>query len=397
MTGWTRERVWKGVALLAGAVSVAKGLRRPNLWSATQALVNYGQGFTRRGLFGATLAHWLHLERYARFSWFSLAMLLGLLGMLAWITVRSHAFARLGAGEPVAIFFSSYAITYLAHLVGYLDIPLALVTVALLLVRRPMLRLAMAVPACLAALLVHEMFLVVFLPVVLFSFWLDGLAMEDGRRRRLIWTLAAGLALVACGTTLRVAHPLGTVKAGALREEIARAADFPLREDFFPVLQRPTAESVRMTEEALRTPFFRRRFLVSALTFAPTLLMLLAAIVWSVREMQPGRWRGLTRAAALLAALSPLCMNFFGYDFGRWDALVCLQAYLVLLCLARTVKVEFKRAYRVAAVIVVGLSLASGEWFARDILMDGGRVNSWKQVAHLLQGGASHRMEPPQQ
>jgi hypothetical protein len=37
------------------AVSLLKGLRMPNLWSATHMTFNYTQGFIRRGLFGQVL------------------------------------------------------------------------------------------------------------------------------------------------------------------------------------------------------------------------------------------------------------------------------------------------------------------------------------------------------
>ncbi len=393
MTRAGQVGVWKVLALAAGAVSCLKGLRRPNLWAATQAMVNYGDGLTRRGLFGATLGRWLHLEHYARFTVVSLALLAILLGMLAWLTARSRAFERLGAGEPVALFFSSYAVTYLAHVVGYLEIPLAIVTVGLLLVRRPMLRAAVAVPVCLGGLLVHEMFLVVFLPVILFRLWMDGLAMEDASRRRPIWGVAAGLALLACGATVGLARPRSAAQVGAMQREMAGRADFPLREDFFPVLERSTGDNLRMTAEALRTPFFRERFVVSALIFAPPVLMLLAAVVWSVRGLE--RRRGLTLAAAMVAALSPLGMNFFGYDYGRWDALVCLEAYLVLLCVGRVVRVEFGRAYRVAAVTVLLFGMVSGEWVGRGILMDGAEANSWKRVIPLGKTWGWHLMHPP--
>ena len=398
MTRSTRERFWKALAPVVGIISCAKGLRRPNLWAATQAMVNYDHGFTKRGLFGATLGSWLHLERYTRFSVVSLALLLVLLGMLAWMTLRSRAFERLGAGEPVAIFFASYAVTYLAHVVGYLDIPLAILTVGLLLVRRTTLRLAAAVPVCVVALLVHEMFLLVFLPVVLFSLWADGLQAEEEPRRR-IWAMAGGLALLACGVTLCLAlkGPLSAAQSAAMRDDIAGRVDFPVRDDFFPVLERSTMDNLRMTVGALRTPFFRERFVVSALTFAPTILMLLAATIWTIQRMEPRRFRGLTMAAAVAAALSPLCMTLFGYDFGRWDELVCLAAYLVLLCVARLGALEFGTAYRVAAVAAIALSLASGEWSAKDILMDGVRANSWQQIGHLLRAPESHWMLPPAQ
>jgi hypothetical protein len=382
--GW-----WRGAALLAGVVSCLKGLRRPNLWAATQAMVNYDHGFVKRGLFGATVGGWLHLEHYARFTVVSEVLLVLLLGLLAWLTVRSGAFERLGDGEPVAIFFASYAITYLTHLVGYLDIPLAILTVGLIAIRRMEVRLAAAVPVCVAGVLIHEMFVVVFLPVILFSFWVDGVRRE-GKERTRVWAAAGLLTVVVAGVTMRLAleRPMTATQAEAMREDVARRADFEVREDFFAVMGRSSGENFAMMRGVMQAPFFRHRFLASAAAFAPAILLLLAAVVWSVRGVS-WRFRGVTMAAAIGAGLSPVGMNFLGYDFGRWDALVCLELYLVALILAKEREpgeVEFRIVYRWAAVVAIVLGLACGELFAKDILLDGAKANSFGSLAKVRRG-----------
>ena len=191
--------LWRTAAIVFGTISLAKGLRAPSRWAATQALVNYDHGLVKRGLFGATLGHWLHLERYGRFSLASYALLAIFFALLVWFTVRSGILADLGSGEVVAVFFSSFAVTYIATLVGYLDICLGVLTLLALLVRDPRARFAVAVPISIAAILIHELFLFVFLPAVLFSFVLDGIRMVDRRQRRLIWCFAGMLFLISAG------------------------------------------------------------------------------------------------------------------------------------------------------------------------------------------------------
>jgi hypothetical protein len=50
-----RPKHFAVVAAIVFAVSLLKGLRMPNLWSATHMTFNYSQGFIRRGPFGEIL------------------------------------------------------------------------------------------------------------------------------------------------------------------------------------------------------------------------------------------------------------------------------------------------------------------------------------------------------
>jgi len=65
-------------------MAVLKGLRRPSMWAATQAQLDYSHGFIKRGLLGAVYGP-LGGDHYGRLSWIfaaELGVFLLLLGLL---------------------------------------------------------------------------------------------------------------------------------------------------------------------------------------------------------------------------------------------------------------------------------------------------------------------------
>jgi hypothetical protein len=371
------RRFWRMAAAVLGGVSFLRGVRHPSRWAATQAMVNYEFGVVKRGLFGATLGGWLHMEHYGRFALVSFALLSLLVVMLVWMTWRSGALRRLGAGEPVAVFFASFAMTYLAHLVGYLEVPLAVLTIALLLIRSPWVRLAAALPVCVAGILVHEMYFVVFLPAVLFSLLLDGCLQQEAGRRRTLWVMSGALLLVCAAVTFRLGHqrPLTVKQAQAMQSSMAARVDFPVRKDFFDVLTFSSAKSLQgMEDHFLHWGGWRQVFVESVLIFAPTALLLILPGYWLLRGL-PGAFRRWIGAAAVAAACAPLAMHLFGFDSARWDALVCVESYLVLVTICWKMPGEgfvLPAGYRNAAVLVIALSMATAE-----TLMDGKEPNAF--------------------
>ncbi len=383
------RRFWSVAAVTLGTVSLLKGMRMPGRWAATQALVDYDQGFVKRGLFGQTAGHWLHLERYGRFSLFSYAVLLVFVALLVTLTVRSGALERLGTGEPVLLFAASFATTWVAHLVGYMDVLLGTMTVALLLVRQPFARLLAAVPVTVLALLMHEMFLLAFLPVVLLSLAVDAVATGEAQRRRLVMG-CAGLSVLALGMTcgLAFARPLSAGQVAAMETELAARANFPLRTDVFDVMMRGFFDNVAKIAHTVRTdPGWDITLLLCAVVFAPTLYLLVRGVRWASRAVADESPLGRRLPVlAVAAALSPLGMYAVAWDSGRWDALVCLDAFLVLLVLARALPgpmPRFSGRFRNATVLAVGLSIAAGEG-----LMDYRTVNTYPFVTDFFHAGA---------
>jgi len=356
---------WRLAAAVLGLVALLKGIRIPNLWSATQAMVNYDHGTVKRGLFGATFGHWFHLERYVRFTMFSSVLLLMFIGLLVWLVEGSGIFSRVELGVPVVVFASSYAVTYLASLIGYLDIPLGILAVGTLLVRNTKLRFLLAVPVCIVALMIHELFFIVFLPVILFSFVLDAALMEDSRGRLRIWAMCAVLFCISGAVTVRFAQEklITMAEAKALYAEDAARADFPVKPDFFWVLTRSSGKNLRVMKivYANRAWDFYLMMNVVRLFAVGTLLML--PILAIIKTFPDRPTRTVLKFAAFVAAFSPLLMHVIGWDNARWNALVCLTMFLVLLTLTRSLPVPsiaLSAGYRNAAILFIAISMATG-------------------------------------
>ena len=189
-------------ALGLGAIAFCKGIREPNAWSYTQAQLDYSAGFMRRGLFGAALSHPLGLNLYGHFAVFSTALLLLLFAALALLAHSSKLAERTPPGELLAVYASSYSVSYLADMNGYLDIPLALLCVLPLFVRRTGRRLAAAAVATVLGILIHEQFFFAFLPLLAVSVLFGGATAKSAGERRLAWAGAALLLALGLGLTM---------------------------------------------------------------------------------------------------------------------------------------------------------------------------------------------------
>jgi hypothetical protein len=206
------RRFWGWTALGLGVFAFCKGIRQPNDWSYTQAQLDYSAGLIRRGFFGATLGHWLHLNLYGHFAVVSTALLLLLMAMLVLLARSSKLADRMPPGELLAVYASSYSVSYLAHLNGYFDIPLALLCVAPLFVRRTGWRLAATVCSTLLAILIHEQFFFAFLPLSIVSVLFGTATARTAAERRLAWAGGALLAVLGLGLMMNF------VRQGSIRD-----------------------------------------------------------------------------------------------------------------------------------------------------------------------------------
>ena len=363
--GFADDRTfWKATAFLLGAVSLLKGMRYPGLWAATQVLINYDFGLIKRGLFGATLGNWLHLEHYTRFSLVSYVLLGLFVVLLGVFTLQAGALRKLGSIEVVALFAGSCTLTFMAHIVGYMDIPLGILTMLLLLVRNPMIRIIAAVPACLLGILIHESFLVVFFPCVLFSFILDIVRATDAKKRVTLLAFVSMLFAAVLSLTFGMALKtrLTQDQISALRVEGIRRADFPIREDVFDLLRHSTGQNIVSMKDHFLQPWMDLLYIEDKLIYGATIVLLLISVVKITRSSHAGKPLRILTAGAVIAACAPILMMFLGWDFARWDALCCLDCFLVLLTLCRVVPApvpSLSAGYRNAVILTIALSMAS--------------------------------------
>lgn len=374
---------WWALCPVLAAISVFKAIRLPNYKSATQAQVDYSLGLIKRGMFGAALARPLHLEIYSRFAVFSWLLFLATVAILLVFTWCSGARQRVRSPEILALFFSSYALVYMAHMVGYFEVLLLLLTLLCLLIRPFWIRLACALPIAVFALAVHEMFLFVFLPVLLFSFLAQGFAGDTTNPRKTFVVGAVALLLGASlVATVRLAlnPPMTPAQLALLRTHIAHLADFPTDEAMYDVLVRSTRDNLYiMRDVAARAPWWRQQ-LVSLITMGPTVMLLLATTRRLLRSTRrpASRWLSFS---AVMAALSPLAMHLLGFDVARFNAMVLLTSFLTLLAVCRFTQgapASLSRRQHQAVLLVMLLNMASG-----DLLMDGRTVRPFPFVREL--------------
>lgn len=367
-------RFWTRLSLLLGLWAILKGLRSPGEWALTQAQFDYSYGFIKRGLLGAAYsALHLHHRRPLTAAFFAELALFFLLLVL--FTRRSGFAQRFGTSAVLAAFTGSYAVTYLTHLVGYTDILLAAITILLLSLPRARQRFLLGLLLVPVAMLIHESFLLIFLPVILFSFLLDSLdstpktAAESPHARQAILygSILAAVALVLA-LVLALRPNLSPAVIEQFRSEMAARVDFPLRDDVFPIFHRSLRDNVLEAITGMRHIEWMRDFAASLFGILPVLAL---ALVWMRRLTSAFAHRNAAAhrmlwPAALAASLSPLLMYVIGWDCARWNVSTLLVTFLTLLVLSRRlpgVAIPFTTADRNAVILLIALGMASGSGF----------------------------------
>ncbi len=387
------NRFWRAAAVVFAVVSVLKGLRPPSLWAATQANLDYHHGFVKRGLFGQ-LAHSLGVAigHYDVFVIVSGVLLLMMLTVLGWWVVRSGAL-RLENGMMVAVFGASFALTYLTHLIGYLEIPLAIVALLAMSIGTSRARLpAIFIAGCFGV-LIHESYVLTFLPMTLLPPLLAALA---GRDRPALLSIAAVVGAIAIALlSVALGHPLTPHDAGGMQASMAAAVDFRTRDDFFPVLTRSAADNVTVMSGTMSNGLWWLAQCNAFVTFMPTAALFLWIALDLIGKNEPPSQRFLLQAAVLTAGLSPLLMQFLGWDIYRWYALAAFSSFVSMTVVHRHYgKTAAPVGVRNAAILLIGINMATGTG-----LFDGFHVNTfpfvdfWKSVIHWVASGG-HFTQP---
>jgi hypothetical protein len=362
--GSGERRFWRWTALGLGAIAIGKGMRLPSAWPYTQAQLNYSVGFMRRGLFGSVLGHPLGLNRYSHFAVVSTALLGLLFAALVLLARTSRLAERMPPGELLAVYASSYSVTYLAHLNGYLDIPLALLCVGALFVRSTSWRLAAAAVATIVGILIHEQFFFAFLPVLVISVAFGAATGKTAGERRVAWTGSILLAVLGIGLTWYLGRhgSISPAQTEQLTRSIVRAADRPPEDGVLKVLPRTPKENLEIMKSVWARPTFIPAQIESLLLFGPTAAVLSWATFLLLRRWVPRRHRWLY-VGTLLATLMPLSLNVLGWDKNRWNELISLNAFVMLLVVSRMVGAEPVRLplrLRRTCLIVMLLNMATG-------------------------------------
>lgn len=355
-------RFWQATSVLAGAIAVYKGLRIPNRWSATQAQIDYSLGIVKRGFFGAVFGHAFHLNHYRNFAVLSF-LLLALL--LAATVLFVKASIDRSAWEVAAVFAGSYSVTMLASTIGYFDILLASLAILSLLMPTQTTRIAVALPLSVVAMLVHEIYLLVFLPILLLQFVLEAIAGSTARERRIGAASVVVLALLCGAISIRLAArpPMTELQLQEMIAHIGNNVDFLPRDDFYAVMIRSGHDNFSFMRSVMfRLSWWRMLQLQGLLLFGPVFAFL-GWVAFTLSRAQRKISAPLLFAMLTVCACSPLLLHLIAWDVSRFDGLACFSYFLaILVCMrffgAGTLSISAKR--QAVAVCVLLLSMASG-------------------------------------
>jgi hypothetical protein len=351
---------WKLLTWVLGVFAVLKGVRRPGTWPLTQAEVDYSFGFTKRGLQGE-IFHGLHLWNARPLGTVFVVELALLFLLLIILTSRSGLVQQGGGWCIAAAFASSYSVTYITNTIGYSEVLGAALALVTLLVRDSRLRFLVASPVIAVGILIHEDFLLLFVPFLLLSFFLDGLV-EATRRRA--WTAGFILSALAIALTLltSLAPSLPPEQAHRMQASLMSKVDFPLRSEMFRIFTLSLHDNLAIMWQIGRHSYWWwTEQLVSLFVFGPVLWLIIRRCFRTLESVNQAT--GAIKFAVLLSSLAPLSMHLLGFDQMRWNALCVLDAYVCLLIINmhfQAANVPADRVERNIVILVIALNMASG-------------------------------------
>lgn len=328
--------------LFLSLLAVFKGLHRPDRWGATQMETDYSAGFTKRGLFGEMLRH-CHVNHYNQIV--VLAFIFTVVLVLELSIVAFYRIAQVaGTAWVGAVMMTSFGLTYLVSLSGHLEIFQAVLAISVLGIRRARLFLPVAIVASIAGLFIHELFLLVFVPLFGLRALLDTLHLEQSQpdtltsaaelrsvlfSRRAVGLLALIVITMGTAVLLSAAPALTPERIGVLRESMIARLDFPPREWLFAVFARGFRDNLQIMETLSHSSHYWNMQTESFFQFAPATIFFIAVSLRQVRNWSGSETRALLRLAILAASLSPLLLHSQGFDSFRFNALTVLTSFLV--------------------------------------------------------------------
>lgn len=314
-------------------LNVIKGLRLPNIWSYTHYLFNYSEGFNKRSLVGEIirLVDIPFLSTYfgfVTFAFFVFALCIGLL-MRMMRNLSTHD--NLLSLCVLFVFCTNVSVVYFTHTVGYFDQIGLFITIAIIAVQSFQWRLVLATLLCPIAILVHEAFLILFFPIILFSFLI-----QNEVRPILTSVSIAGLTSVVVLVSSIATHV--TISPGeieAMQKSLQSTSSIELRPDAFEVLARTAHDNLMIMKNVWSHPGSWVYLFYSLAGTAPTTVFIIAASYMLARR---DRIVIPVRIVLIGISLSPLAMHIVAWDKERFNSLAVISAFLVFYLIAMRAK-----------------------------------------------------------
>ncbi|MBK1895954.1 hypothetical protein [Chryseobacterium paridis] len=301
--------------LYALVFSVLKTIRFPNGWSEAHWMMDYRLGFIKRGLAGAFFGFFFERNEQS-ILFLSSVILLTLYGLLISIAYRETLRNRGNIYTVLLylLFFLSQYIIFSAHLIGYLDHLIFLLTILVIwLLRKRMIILSSLLVSI--SILIHEVSFFLMLPICCFALVVNEIdqtklspknILSSGLIKKMIMFLVLPLA-ITCGVSI-YQEVLGRNNYNQIFNYL----------DHLKFIDRNVAKSVAsaytikftvyFNEESPR--FFQRIFASKCSVFFGIPILFMMYLVYKQFER-------VNRCLLLLLAviiLIPLCLHAIAYD-----------------------------------------------------------------------------------
>jgi hypothetical protein len=212
--------------------------------------------------------------------------------------------------------------------------------------------------------LIHEQFFFAFLPLLIVSVLFASATAKTSDERCLAW--AGGILLAVVGVSLMLYcvryGSISEVQGEQITQSIQQKTDHPVNVFMLSVMSIRPHENMQIMRSVWRRPTFIPAQVESLLMFAPTAAVLSWATLVLLRRWRPGRYRWIY-AGVLLGTLAPLGLHLMGWDKNRWNELLSLNAFLLLLVVSQQMGDEPARLparLRRACLAVMLLNMATG-------------------------------------
>ncbi len=363
--------------LWAFGVTLLRGLRRPNDWAEAHWLITYQFGLLKRALPGTLIRPLLAVAPAETTitvvsSVITALLCIALLG-LCWAILRRAGFTP-NAVIVVAAFLTSPFVVMSAHLNGYFDGAIILLTIAgaALALRG---RLWPAALLMTIGLLVHETIAVIGLPTVIWAALL-----RPGNDRR--WSRLVPFLLPLAAFLLLFAYQSFGVDAARLETDlIAYLKTFPfIKYDQEVIVPRAFAKSFVAHFQA-QSPRVGGRLFAPGLmaTILPNVLLLL---LYGRAVLRVAGSRRALVVAALVLPFLPLSLHLIAWDTARIWTYPVVVALLVVWVAAQVTAPARLRAIDAPALSALGLLVLPLNAFGHIPLMDW-RVERFSTAARL--------------
>ncbi|HVO49242.1 MAG TPA: hypothetical protein VMT29_23225, partial [Steroidobacteraceae bacterium] len=256
-------------------------------------------------------------------------------------------------------------------------------------------RLAIVLLAGMGGVLLHENYVLTFLPLTLLPLFLA--ALDSRTPRRDFGMLAAVAVLIGSVVVIEAsAAPMDAQRVAHLQGSITSAVDFHPRDDFFAVMTRSAGDNVSIMLQTMGKRAWWAAQLNACAVFLPAIAFFLWIALRIVGSSGCAHAR-VARIAVMVAALCPLLLQLVGWDIYRWYALAAFNSFIAMTIVGRQYgpASALPQATRNVALLLVAINMATGTG-----LFDGYRVDTFPFIEHWRAlfdwfGGGHHWLPPP--